>query len=258
MTFRTPSLAGSSGEDSPSLTGWGSADYQADQESNMNVTREQLSKLYDVPNFDGFDVPVEARNSFYVGMGRWMARGIDSFWGEPEAGKRLFNPEVFPFVVGARFAELSGAYNGKQTQSPIEDMMLGALLWMELDWALFPEIEAFGPLRGEDGTFGEHLRFSLTPQAPVAGYHVDFLLSLTMNKAVGGIAIECDGHDFHEKTKEQAARDKKRDREILAAGYPVVRFSGSEVFKDASGCVDQIYELMSESLFRVSKEGGLF
>lgn len=46
------------------------------------------------------------------------------------------------------------------------------------------------------------------------------------------LVVECDGHDFHEKTKEQAARDKKRDRDLAELGFRVLRFSGSEIYKE--------------------------
>lgn len=46
------------------------------------------------------------------------------------------------------------------------------------------------------------------------------------------IVIECDGHDFHEKTKEQASRDKRRDREFQTAGFIVLRYSGSDIVND--------------------------
>lgn len=58
------------------------------------------------------------------------------------------------------------------------------------------------------------------------------------------VCIECDGHDFHERTKEQAARDKKRDRELATAGWTVLRFTGSEIWKDPSSCVEQVMELI--------------
>ncbi|MEM1085859.1 MAG: DUF559 domain-containing protein [Verrucomicrobiota bacterium] len=46
------------------------------------------------------------------------------------------------------------------------------------------------------------------------------------------IAVECDGHNFHEKTPAQAAKDKRRDRFLLQNGYPVMRFTGSEIYRD--------------------------
>ena len=33
------------------------------------------------------------------------------------------------------------------------------------------------------------------------------------------IVVELDGHDYHERTKEQADYDKSRDRSIPAAGH---------------------------------------
>jgi hypothetical protein len=56
------------------------------------------------------------------------------------------------------------------------------------------------------------------------------------------IVVEADGHDFHERTKEQAARDKRRDRELQTAGWTVLRFTGTEIWRDVRACVEQIIE----------------
>lgn len=45
------------------------------------------------------------------------------------------------------------------------------------------------------------------------------------------LVIECDGHDFHERTKEQAEHDRRRDREMLSSGIPVLRVTGAEVWR---------------------------
>jgi very-short-patch-repair endonuclease len=52
--------------------------------------------------------------------------------------------------------------------------------------------------------------------------------------------VECDGHDFHEKTKEQARRDKQRDRFLQSRGYKVLRYTGSEIWADPTECSDEI------------------
>lgn len=79
-------------------------------------------------------------------------------------------------------------------------------------------------------------------------YRADFLL-LTADRHRPGVVrkliIECDGHDFHERTKEQAARDKSRDRDMTAAGYSIMRFTGSEIHKDAAACADQACTFLS-------------
>lgn len=87
------------------------------------------------------------------------------------------------------------------------------------------------------------------PQTQIGKYRVDFLLigrhfpppNFDRPKEAR-IVIECDGHDFHERTKEQAERDKKRDRELIARGYTVLRFTGREIWRDPRECADQVFE----------------
>jgi very-short-patch-repair endonuclease len=84
-------------------------------------------------------------------------------------------------------------------------------------------------------------------QVNVGKYRVDFLLLHRFGlDDAGAIAIEIDGHEFHEKTKEQAARDKKRDRELQKLGIKVFRFTGSEVWKDPYGCAHQVLSVGDE------------
>lgn len=89
------------------------------------------------------------------------------------------------------------------------------------------------------------------PQFPVANYRVDFLIwghRLLHYEDLGDrrLIIECDGHDFHEKTKEQVRRDKAREREIVASGIPVMRFAGSEIYADSAACVQQALDFLME------------
>jgi very-short-patch-repair endonuclease len=82
----------------------------------------------------------------------------------------------------------------------------------------------------------------VTQQHPVERFKLDFaLISDTGNK----VAVELDGHDFHERTKEQATRDKSRDRRLVELGWTVLRFTGSEVWKDPRACVDQAHKVVS-------------
>lgn len=72
-------------------------------------------------------------------------------------------------------------------------------------------------------------------QVKLAPYIVDFVIDSVPKTR--SIVVECDGHFYHERTKEQAARDRKRDRELQSRGYTVFRFTGSEIHRDAFGCV---------------------
>lgn len=89
----------------------------------------------------------------------------------------------------------------------------------------------------------------IRPQVEVGPFRVDFAVVAT---AIGWrcpdlesfpilkVAIECDGHDFHERTKEQAARDRARDRFLQGEGLDVLRFTGSEIWKSPEGCRAEI------------------
>lgn len=80
-------------------------------------------------------------------------------------------------------------------------------------------------------------------QAYVLDWPVDFFI--TARSQYGGyssLAVECDGHEFHERTKAQAKKDRSRDRRLQQAGYTVFRFTGSEIWNDPCACADQIIE----------------
>lgn len=91
-------------------------------------------------------------------------------------------------------------------------------------------------------------------QVGIEGYRVDFVISAyTWGVVYHGservesarrwrrLVVECDGHEFHERTKEQAAKDKSRDRALNGLGYDVFRFTGSELWRDPFGCAEQVY-----------------
>lgn len=83
------------------------------------------------------------------------------------------------------------------------------------------------------------------PQAWIGNQRVDFLIKHRLaGKTFVKIIVECDGHDFHEKTKDQAARDKKRDRSFQMQGYKTFRFTGSEIYRDPFACAEEIAELI--------------
>lgn len=81
-------------------------------------------------------------------------------------------------------------------------------------------------------------------QAQIGDRRVDFLIHAYdfENQKWHRLIVECDGHDFHERTKEQAARDRARDRASMLDGYECFRFTGSELWRDPWGCADQVYE----------------
>lgn len=149
----TPSLAGSSGQDSPSLTGWGIAVTSGQQESRVNSCWEYLTteKLFGVP----------------------------------------------------------------EIKSPIERAFFRCFRYVMLD-ADMPD------------------KLVIRPQEKIGQFRVDFLITTEDGQSL--LVVECDGHEFHERTKEQAAKDRSRDRDLLASGIPVMRFTGAEIFAAPFGC----------------------
>lgn len=69
---------------------------------------------------------------------------------------------------------------------------------------------------------------------------------------IGGlkIVIECDGHNFHQKTKKQVAYDNERQLALQTAGYDVIRFSGSQIYKDPIGCAENAYNFILSKIKR--------
>lgn len=84
------------------------------------------------------------------------------------------------------------------------------------------------------------------PQTIIGKYTVDFMVTYEVprsNEEVR-IIIECDGHEFHEKTKEQVARDKERDRFMILNGYTVLRYSGMEICEDPYSVARDVKQLI--------------
>jgi very-short-patch-repair endonuclease len=92
--------------------------------------------------------------------------------------------------------------------------------------------------------------FFLIPQFEIAPYRVDFLfgVSMTVKDTYSPrtcIAIECDGHQWHEATKAQAARDKKRDRFLQTKFGAVLHFTGSEIYRDPGACLGETIQTLT-------------
>lgn len=81
-------------------------------------------------------------------------------------------------------------------------------------------------------------------------YRVDFLIVIKYKEVNYGFVVECDGHEFHEKTKEQAKKDKKRDRNLMVKGIPVIRFTGSEIVANPDKCAREVLEIIYTYLKR--------
>lgn len=85
-------------------------------------------------------------------------------------------------------------------------------------------------------------------QSLVDRYRVDFLIFASVVGKTAWLAVECDGHDYHERTKEQARRDRSRDRWMALNDIHVMRFTGQEIYENAKLCANQVSQQIEKAL----------
>lgn len=154
--------------------------------------------------------------------------------------------------VKAHIDERSGDWESeKYTQSPIECLLLDALHMMascQITEYTYISLVTDRADSAQALSRQDPLTLIVEPQAQLEGWRVDFLVHAWEFGRISGrpqwrrLIVECDGHDFHERTKEQAAKDRSRDREFQLRGFGVMRFTGSEIVNDPLGCACQISE----------------
>lgn len=121
--------------------------------------------------------------------------------------------------------------NVAECESPIEMMMSMAL---DKCWLRGNEfnIEIMEILKQENIKCGDNI------------YIADFVIVAhnTNTHDLVNFVVECDGHDFHQKTKKQVERDNMRNRNMALNGYPIIRFSGSEIYDHSYLCARETFK----------------
>ena len=187
-------------------------------------------------DWDEVDVPEATQFAFERALGAWIVpRALWLIWDRPDFDYRS--------LIASRYNELYHLFNSPGIRSPIEQQLIGWLVWLDGE-ALGPIAMDQGWIEGDLQLDPDEWRLLISPQHCIGEWRVDFLIAAHYRGAWAKIVIECDGHDFHEKTKEQAARDKRRDRDLVAAGCKVLRFTGSEIYRDPRACFVQIQDIV--------------
>lgn len=147
----------------------------------------------------------------------------------------------------------------KEIDSPIEKIM-GAALFFTTDGynrLIFSDSESFIE---ENRKLAEidpkHWGTSFASQVKIDKYKVDFLLATVCMGRVFFTAIECDGHDYHERTKQQASRDKKRDRFLIGKNIPTLRFTGSDLYNNSEECLEEITDYLCNQIDKLLVDAG--
>lgn len=152
--------------------------------------------------------------------------------------------------------EMSWLVEDARGDSPIERIlcvainMYGRFGCSEFRGALWAESEEMAQALMRDDLNRACLVIESQKQLP--DWRVDFMVhaySWWPSGTWRSVVIECDGHDYHEKTKEQARRDRSRDRRVQRMGkHQIYRFTGSEIWNDAWGCAREVYDWAAEGL----------
>lgn len=146
------------------------------------------------------------------------------------------------------------ASDDRNGDTPIERLFYAALhlsvAYCEQEYFTAVRLVPIDAFEGwKDAPDVDRQQIFISPQVNIAGWRVDFLIHVFADWARAPqpgpmgwnkLIVECDGHDFHERTKEQAARDRDRDRQAQLAGIEIFRFTGSELWRDPLGCADQV------------------
>jgi very-short-patch-repair endonuclease len=138
----------------------------------------------------------------------------------------------------------------QKCESPAEELFFLALVHQG-SRGLEGELRFDG---GDPKPFESWCSFSIVPQYVVGRYRVDFLVSVSETHVSGFgddtelawhkgvVVVEVDGHEFHERTKQQASHDKKKDRDLQAAGFRVNRFTGSDIWNRTVECAREVFD----------------
>lgn len=135
-------------------------------------------------------------------------------------------------------------------ETPIESLFFTAL-WMackfdgtEIDGIMYVEDKETLERLQSSGRYDTQLIVEFQQQ--LGDWRVDFIIHFfdagypNRSQKWTRLIVETDGHDFHERTKAQAARDRKRDRLSQHQGLPVLRFTGSDLWADPWSCATEV------------------
>lgn len=124
-----------------------------------------------------------------------------------------------PLGVGAARAAAVAAHHDRfapQCESPIELQLAGHLA------AALPT------------------PFTLVAQHWLDRFRMDFAV---VNNGRPCLFIECDGKEFH-STEQQIANDLDKDDAAAKAGIPLMRFTGSSIYRDPKDCCRRVVALL--------------
>lgn len=182
----------------------------AEADRNPNVVARIMARHY--------SIKWEHVSEFAEGLEVFQSHWFANFSPEPWSVVRSswdFSREIFS-KCGSPIEELFLAHLAKASKETFRWHNSGHCSWVE------------------SGTV-------ITPQKQIESYRVDFAFEGEGVKVV----VELDGHEFHERTAEQATKDKSRDRRLQELGWKVIRFTGREVWRKPWDTANEVIRIVT-------------
>lgn len=99
--------------------------------------------------------------------------------------------------------------------------------------------------------------YFVVPQSTVGKYRADFIVicqgwpankpNIWPPRKTVKIAVECDGKDFH-TLPDQKEYDRIRDEYFLSEGIKTIRFTGGEIVRSATICVNGLVSFLDDEM----------
>lgn len=120
------------------------------------------------------------------------------------------------------------------------------LILAAFKWRAFTNFSYAGEPPPGQPQVGNTFVIDFEQQVKIARYRCDFLLTVRFNDGQKNrrVAVECDGHSFHDRTAEQASRDRRRDRRLIAEGVPTLRYTFSDLTKEPNESMADLRQTM--------------
>lgn len=150
-----------------------------------------------------------------------------------EADVGDFNPVSFGGVLAKVVVRAAAsAMVSPTSDSPIETLLGAAVLLLFRD--------AGKPLTlCMSDELDKAKSLSFVPQFKWSIYRSDW--AIYNPRTTGALLLECDGKEFH-SSADQKAHDQKKDVAAHDRGYLTMRFTGSQIHRDADGCAQRVWD----------------
>ncbi len=160
---------------------------------------------------------------------------------------------------GPRLRDFLLHLSGGKCESPIEQLLSVALLAVRSFNNLDPEYVDEKLIQLPDGCYIPEPGLHIQHQVQISQYRADFVVFYvdTSSRFLTSIkewtdpvryVVECDGHAFHQRTKEESKKEKRRDRYMQSLGHKVYRYTGSELHKDPFDAAMEVAQAASDMI----------